>query len=118
MRPVTRRSFLATSLGAALLSPWGAAFSQSARHRVIVSTDIGGTDFDDFQSMVHLLLYADMLDIEGLISSPYGAGRKEHILEVIAGECPMMYLVRPGFIHRLHGWFHQRSRTRAASAML
>src|SRR3972149_8508722 len=51
--------------------------------RVIVSTDIGGTDFDDFQSMVHLLLYADSVDIEGLISSPYGPGRKEHILRVI-----------------------------------
>lgn len=53
------------------------------RHRVVVSTDIGGTDPDDFQSMVHLLLYADVLAIEGLISSPYGPGRKEHILEVI-----------------------------------
>lgn len=53
------------------------------RHRVIVSTDIGGTDFDDFQSMVHVLLYADVLDLEGLVSSPYGAGRKEHILQVI-----------------------------------
>ncbi|WP_423126870.1 DUF1593 domain-containing protein [Gaoshiqia sp. Z1-71] len=53
------------------------------RLRVIVSTDIGGTDPDDFQSMVHLLLYADMLDIEGLISSPFGPGRKEHILQVI-----------------------------------
>jgi hypothetical protein len=52
-------------------------------YRVIVSTDIGGTDFDDYQSMVHLLLYADTLDIEGLISSPYGEGRKEHILEAI-----------------------------------
>lgn len=53
------------------------------RHRVIVSTDIGGTDFDDFQSLVHVLLYADVLDLEGLISSPYGAGRKEHILQVL-----------------------------------
>ena len=53
------------------------------RHRVIVSTDIGGTDPDDFQSMIHLLLYADVLDIEGLISSPFGPGRKEHILQVI-----------------------------------
>lgn len=51
--------------------------------RVIVSTDAGGTDFDDFQSVVHLLLYADRLDLEGLISSPYGGGRKEHILHVI-----------------------------------
>ena len=55
----------------------------SLRHRVVVSTDIGGTDPDDFQSMVHLLVYADVLDIEGLISSPYGLGRKQHILDVI-----------------------------------
>jgi hypothetical protein len=53
------------------------------RQRVIVSTDIGGTDPDDFQSMVHLLVYADAFDLEGLISSPYGPGRKEHILQVI-----------------------------------
>lgn len=53
------------------------------QYRVIVSTDIGGTDPDDFQSMVHLLVYADCFDIEGLISSPYGPGRKEQILEVI-----------------------------------
>jgi len=52
-------------------------------HRALISTDIGGTDPDDFQSMVHLLLYADVLDIEGLISSPYGPGRKEDILRVI-----------------------------------
>ncbi|WP_438481728.1 DUF1593 domain-containing protein [Oleiharenicola lentus] len=56
----------------------------SLRHRVIISTDIGGTDFDDFQSLVHAFLYADTLDYEGIISSPYGAGRKEHILQVIA----------------------------------
>jgi hypothetical protein len=53
------------------------------RHRVLVSTDIGGTDPDDFQSMVHLLVYADVFDLEGLVSSPFGPGRKEHILEVI-----------------------------------
>ena len=53
------------------------------RHRVLISTDIGGTDPDDFQSMVHLLLNSDVLAIEGLISSPYGPGRKEDILRVI-----------------------------------
>ena len=52
-------------------------------HRIIVSTDIGGTDFDDYQSMVHLLLYADTFDLEGIIASPYGEGGKEHILEAI-----------------------------------
>ena len=50
---------------------------------MLVSTDIGGTDPDDFQSMVHLLVYADIFDLEGLVSSPYGPGRKEHILKVI-----------------------------------
>ncbi len=53
------------------------------RHRVVVSTDIGGTDPDDFQSMVHLMVYADCFDLEGLISSPYGEGGKRHILNVI-----------------------------------
>ncbi len=53
------------------------------RPRVLISTDIGGTDPDDFQSMVHLLLYADVLDIEGLISSPFGPGRKADILRVV-----------------------------------
>ena len=50
---------------------------------MLVSTDIGGTDPDDFQSMVHLLVYADRFDLEGLVSSPYGPGRKEHIFQVI-----------------------------------
>ena len=53
------------------------------RRRVIVSTDIGGTDYDDFQSLVHLMVYGDVLEIEGVISSPYGAGRKSDILRVI-----------------------------------
>jgi hypothetical protein len=53
------------------------------RYRVLVSTDIGGTDPDDFQSMVHFLVYTDLFDIEGLISSPYGPGRKGDILKVI-----------------------------------
>lgn len=53
------------------------------RQRLLVSTDIGGTDPDDFQSMVHLLVYADMFDIEGLVSSPFGLGRKKDILTVI-----------------------------------
>ncbi len=62
--------------------PGGALAGQ--RPRVVVSSDIGGSDPDDFQSMVHLLLYADVLDIEGLISSPPGKGRAEHVLEVLA----------------------------------
>ena len=59
----------------------GALYGQ--RYRIIVTTDIGGSDYDDFQSMVHYLLYSNLFDTEGLISSAWGDGRKEHILEVI-----------------------------------
>jgi len=53
--------------------------------RVIVSTDIGGTDYDDFQSLVHLLLYADMIELEGMLASPWGEGRdrRRHLLAII-----------------------------------
>ena len=37
--------------------------------RLIVTTDLGGTDPDDIQSMIHLLLCSNAIDIEGLISS-------------------------------------------------
>lgn len=53
------------------------------RYRVIVSTDIGGSDPDDFQSMVHYLLYSDLFDTEGLISSPWGDGTVQDIYDVI-----------------------------------
>lgn len=68
------------SLGAA--EPSGGALA-GQRPRVIVSSDIGGSDPDDFQSMVHLLMYADVLDVEGLVSSPPHAGRARHILECL-----------------------------------
>lgn len=56
---------------------------QSDLPRIIISTDIGGDDPDDFQSLVHLLIYADKFHIEGLISSPPSKGRKKDILEGI-----------------------------------
>lgn len=56
---------------------------ETSRPRVIVSTDIGGTDPDDFQSMIHYLMYADQFETEGLISSAYGPGRKADILKII-----------------------------------
>ncbi|MEO8368440.1 MAG: DUF1593 domain-containing protein [Candidatus Solibacter sp.] len=75
---------LAVLLTSASLLGWATPQGgDAARQRVIVSSDIGGTDPDDFQSMVHFLLYADMFDVEGIISSPYGPGRKEHILQII-----------------------------------
>lgn len=52
--------------------------------RVLISTDIGGTDPDDNQSMAHLLMYTDCFDLEGLVSSPsYGSGNREEILRMI-----------------------------------
>ncbi|MBD2754145.1 nucleoside hydrolase-like domain-containing protein [Spirosoma validum] len=52
--------------------------------RIIISTDIGGTDPDDNQSMAHFLMYSHMFSTEGLISSPsYGNGTKQTILEMI-----------------------------------
>ena len=78
------RSCLLVALGLVFtLSPMLLLAADTARHRVLVSTDIGGTDPDDDQSMVHLLLYADAIDLEGLVASPYGLGRKQDILEVI-----------------------------------
>lgn len=67
------------------LAAWSLAHAESARPRVIVSTDIGGTDFDDFQSLVHLLVYADAIDLEGMIASPWGEGRdrKRHLLALV-----------------------------------
>ncbi|MEO9475738.1 MAG: nucleoside hydrolase-like domain-containing protein [Cyclobacteriaceae bacterium] len=57
--------------------------TEKAKPRVVISSDIGGTDPDDFQSMIHLLMYADLFRIEGLISSPYGPGRKKDFFSII-----------------------------------
>lgn len=52
--------------------------------RILISTDIGGTDPDDNQSMVHFLMYSDRFNTEGIISSPsYGKGSKEEIVRMI-----------------------------------
>lgn len=52
--------------------------------RILISTDIGGSDPDDNQSMTHLLMYSEMFKIEGLVSSPsYGNGNKNDILRMI-----------------------------------
>ncbi len=74
--------------------------SPGVKPRVIVSSDIGGTDPDDIQSMVHFLLYADRFDVEGIISSPWGVGRREHILAVIdryASDFPALKTHSPSY---------------------
>lgn len=58
--------------------------SMPERPRILISTDIGGTDPDDNQSMMHYLLYCNEFDCEGLVSSPsYGDGTKEEIVRMI-----------------------------------
>jgi len=55
-----------------------------AKPRVIITSDIGGADNDDMESMAHALLYADELDIRALISSPTNhGGRASDIHEAI-----------------------------------
>lgn len=57
----------------------------SEKPRILVSTDIGGTDPDDNQSMIHLLMYSDRFEIEGLLSSPsYGKGSVDEIKKMIS----------------------------------
>jgi hypothetical protein len=52
--------------------------------RILISTDMGGTDPDDNQSMIHFLMYSNLFETEGLISSPsYGHGNKQDIVEMI-----------------------------------
>ncbi len=75
-------SLLRTTLGVCLAAVATAAVA-TERPRVIVSTDAGGTDYDDLQSLVHLLLCSDAIEIEGLVSSPYGPGRACDIFAVI-----------------------------------
>ncbi len=56
----------------------------SVKPRILISTDIGGTDPDDNQSMTHLMMYSDLFTIEGLVSSrSYGKGSKEEIIRMI-----------------------------------
>ncbi len=52
--------------------------------RILISTDIGGTDPDDNQSMIHFLMYSNLFETEGLISSPsYGNGTKFELFKMI-----------------------------------
>lgn len=52
-----------------LLFPGSLASMKPAgeKPRIIITTDIGGTDPDDNQSMMHYLLYCNEFDCEGLV---------------------------------------------------
>lgn len=59
--------------------------TEAMRPRVIISTDIGGTDPDDNQSLAHLFFYTDEIDLEGIVSSPsYGKGSVDEIKRMIS----------------------------------
>lgn len=67
-----------------LLPSCQSASPEPARPRILISTDLGGPDEDDYQSMIHLLMFADLFDLEGIVSTPTGGGGdKEDILGVI-----------------------------------
>lgn len=50
---------------------------------VIISTDIGGDDPDDHQSLIHFLVYADRFEPLAILSSPPGKGRLSDMEEVL-----------------------------------
>ncbi|SHM55429.1 protein of unknown function [Cyclobacterium lianum] len=79
----TIRSALAGLFFFAGLMSCNEQLKESARPRVLISSDIGGTDPDDFQSMIHLLMYADRFQLEGLVSSPYGEGTTKDFQDMI-----------------------------------
>lgn len=83
MKTITTMLFAA----ALLIGTWGEASARTkpaTKPRILICTDIGGTDPDDNQSMAHFLMYSDEFDTEGLVSSPsYGTGCKEEILRMI-----------------------------------
>lgn len=58
--------------------------AQTSKPRILISTDIGGTDPDDNQSMAHFLMYSNLFNTEGLVSSPsFGSGNVSEILRMI-----------------------------------
>ncbi len=68
----------------ALLLFYVCGSGESAKPRILISTDIGGTDPDDNQSMTHFLMYSNLFETEGLVSSPsYGSGSVSEILRMI-----------------------------------
>lgn len=83
------------------------AHAADTRPRLVVLTDIGG-DPDDQQSLVRLLLYSNVLDIDGLIASAAGTPGelKEKITkpELIRELVEAYGLVRPNLVLHAKGY--------------
>lgn len=76
------------------------AAQEKGKPRILISTDIGGTDPDDNQSMIHLLMYADLFRMEGLVSTAFTTGSKKNLLEMIdlfEKDLPALKAHSPGF---------------------
>lgn len=81
---VKRYSFTVVGIIAALFLFQSSILAQpKTKPRVLICSDIGGTDPDDFQSMIHLLMYSNEFKIEGLVASPFEQGRKKDFLKII-----------------------------------
>lgn len=86
------------SLFVPLLAQWALAQSllPNEKNRVIVTTDLGGADPDDIQSMIHLLVCSNVYDIEGLISSqawvtdPDRTGKVREVVECFGEVLPRL----------------------------
>jgi len=96
--------FIAFAFAGSLAPAFSASVDSTVppRARLIVSSDIGGTDFDDFQSFVHLFVYADCFDIEGLIASPWGIARDRaqnihKIIDVYSKDYPNLKTYSPNY---------------------
>jgi hypothetical protein len=50
--------------------------------KLIITTDHGTCDYDDIQSLGHLFIYADVLDIRGLIESHPRCSRDTRISDI------------------------------------
>lgn len=93
------------SLFVPLLAQWALAQSllPNEKNRVIVTTDLGGTDPDDIQSMIHLLVCSNVYDIEGLVSSqvwmtdPDKTGKIKEVVERFGEVLPRLKKHAPGY---------------------
>lgn len=94
--------FFRTLLG--VFAVLAASSTAIAKPRVIVMSDIGGTEPDDKQSFIRLLLYSNELDIVGLIgaNSQFGATRGDstQFINIIN----QWNAVRPNLLLHADGW--------------
>lgn len=67
--------------------------SFAQKSRLIVTTDLGGTDPDDIQSMMHLLVCSNTVDIEGIISQQAwmnDADKTHYVRKVVDDFCEVL----------------------------